>query len=137
MFIEVKKLVALKKYVGDFEYRISPPAGKLVIPLAEVEGDVAVRGGYEIYADDSVGVQLNLSYRLKGQCSYCLSDAVKEVSYDYEALFVPDKNDLDNYYYDGAKLDIGQAVEDAFVFSQPNVLLCKGCADSQDQSSKI
>ena len=130
MVIEVKKLIALKKYIGDFEYRITPPLDKLVIPLAEVDGDVLVRGGYEIYADDSVGIRLNLCYRLKGQCSYCLSDAVKEVSYDYEVLFVPDKDDLDNYYYDGAKLDVGQAVKDAFVFSQPNVLLCDDCADS-------
>ena len=99
-------------------------------PCIEVEGE------FEIYEDDSVGVNFTLSYSLKGRCSYCLAEALQKVRYSYEALFVPDSDDDDNYRYSGARLDIMPAVEDAFVFSQPNVLLCKSCMSSQENSGK-
>ncbi len=132
MIIEVKKLIALRKYVGDFAYECPPPEGKIVLPFSEADGNIKVSGSYEIYEDDSVGVSLTISYALKGQCSYCLEDARCNISYSYEALFVTDKNDADNYYYDGTKLDIQPAVEDAFVFSQPKVLLCEKCSAASD-----
>lgn len=128
MIIEVKRLIALKKYVGDFTEVRDAPSDKLILPMAEVDGGISVEGKYEIYDDDSVGVTLKISYRLKGRCSYCLEDASAAVEYGYEALFVTDKDDKDNYYYDGARLDIRPAVDDAFVFSQPEVLLCSNCA---------
>ncbi len=136
MIIEVQKLIALKKYVGDFSFSCPPPADKMLIPLAEADGCIEVEGEFEIYEDDSVGVNFTLSYSLKGRCSYCLAEALQKVRYSYEALFVPDSDDDDNYRYSGARLDIMPAVEDAFVFSQPNVLLCKSCMSSQENSGK-
>ncbi len=132
MIIEVKKQIALRKYVGDFAYECPPPEGKTVLPLCEVEGNIKVSGSYEIYEDDSVGVTLKIAYALKGQCSYCLEDARSEISFSYDALFVTDKDDADNYYYDGTRLDVQPAAEDAFVFSQPKVLLCEKCSASSD-----
>ena len=81
-----------------------------------------------IYEDDSVGVDFTIKYGLEGQCSYCLEKARKQVEYYSEVLFVADKDDNDNYYYDGIKIDLTAAVNDALLFSQPEVLLCKeGC----------
>ena len=69
---------------------------------------------------------LKIRYTLVGQCSYCLADAVKEIEYTSDTLlFVTDKEDGDNYVYDGNRLDLSQAVKDALLFSQPEVLLCK------------
>lgn len=132
MILQVQRLIALKQYVGTFSEVIPAPSDKLILPLAEVEGDVRVEGEYEIYDDDSVGVTLKLVYALKGRCSYCLEDARAQVSYSYEALFVTDDSDDDNYRYDGVRLDLRPAVEDAFVFSQPEVLLCADCARPED-----
>ena len=42
-----------------------------------------------IFDDDSVGIKLTVNYLLAGQCSYCLNDAKKEISYISEILFVP------------------------------------------------
>ena len=133
MILDIARLIALKKYVGDFAQTLPPPAEKLLLPLAEVEGNIEVQGKYEIYDDDSVGVSLKISYKLKGQCSYCLEDASAEVNYSYEALFVSEGDDADNYRYDGVKLDLRPAIEDAFVFSQPEILLCGNCKASQDK----
>lgn len=128
MIIEVKKLLAHKQYDGNFAFDYIPAQDKLLLPLAKVDGAVKVEGRYEIYEDDSVGVTFTISYRIVGQCSYCLNDAEKVVEFESDVLFVLDKNDFDNYYYDGIKIDLTTAVDDAFVFSQPNVLLCKeGC----------
>ncbi len=127
MILEIRKLLTRKSYGGSFEFDYAPAAEKLMLPLCKVDGAVKVSGEYEIYDDDSVAITLNLRYKLSGQCSYCLKSAEKEVEYSSEVLFVTEKDD-DNYYYDGMKLDLTAAVDDAFIFSQPNVLLCKdGC----------
>ena len=123
MIIEVKKLNARKEFVGKFDFEYDPPADCCLIPLCKV-GKVKVCGSYEIYDDDSVGVSLTVAYKISGQCSYCLKDAEKEVKFTSEILFVPEKDD-DNYYYDGIKIDLKTAVDDAILISQPNILLCK------------
>ena len=128
MIIEIKKLTARGKYEGDFSFEFTPSEEKLLIPMCAFEGVVKVEGTYEIYEDDSVGVDFTVKYALEGQCSYCLEKARKEVEYYSEVLFVADKDDNDNYYYDGIKIDLTAAVNDALLFSQPEVLLCKeGC----------
>ena len=124
MILEIKKLNALKKYVGNFKYSYKADNDKLILPLTEFSGDIKVWGKYEIYDDDSVGIDLNIAYKIKGQCSYCLNNAEKDIEFFEEILFVPE-NDPDNYYYDGNKLDLTAAVNEAILFSQPDVLLCK------------
>jgi uncharacterized metal-binding protein YceD (DUF177 family) len=128
MIIEVKKLISRKEYEGEFSFEYNPPQDKMLLPLCQFDGVVKVEGDYVIYEDNAVGVNLKLTYNLKGQCSYCLEDAKKTIEYSTEILFVPDKQDADNYYYDGNKVDLTAAVDDALLFSQPEVLLCKeGC----------
>ena len=127
MEIEVRKLNALKKYEGVFEYEYEPPEGSCLVPLCKIEGKVKVSGKYEIYEDDSVGITLTVNYKIVGQCSYCLSEAQQEVSFTQEILYVTEKDD-DNYYYDGIKLYLKPAVDDAILISQPNIILCReGC----------
>ncbi len=123
MEIEVRKLNALKKYTGCFSFEYEPPADMCLVPLCKL-GKVSVSGDYEIYDDDSVGVKLNLVYEISGQCSYCLSEAKSTVSYSTEILYLTEKNGED-YYYDGNKINLKEAVNDAILISQPNILLCK------------
>ena len=113
-------------YTGDFSFEEQPPQDSVLLPLCRIEGGVKVTGSYEIFEDDEVEVTLKLCYKLVGQCSYCLADAEKEIEYTSGALlFVTDKDDSDNYVYDGNRLDLSQAVKDSLLFSQPEVLLCK------------
>jgi uncharacterized metal-binding protein YceD (DUF177 family) len=125
MLIEVKKLIAHKQYEGDFSFTYTPPQDKMLLPLCSFDGDVKVTGSYEIYEDDEVGIKFKIVYDIKGQCSYCLEDAHKTVEFDSDVLYVLDKDDVDNYYYDGNKIDLTTAVDDALLISQPDVLLCK------------
>jgi uncharacterized metal-binding protein YceD (DUF177 family) len=128
MIIEVKKLNARKEYEGTFSFDYTPPQDKVLLPLCSFDGDAKVEGDYIIYEDESVGVKFKITYKLKGQCSYCLEDAQKTVEFETDVLYVRDKEDLDNYYYDGIKIDLTTAVDDALLISQPDVLLCKeGC----------
>ena len=124
MEIEVKKLNAKKQYEGNFDFEYDPPENACLIPLCKIQGAVKVKGEFEIYEDDSVGVNFTVTYLITGQCSYCLSEAEKEISFASEVLFVPEKDD-DNYYYDGIKINLKTAVDDAILISQPNILLCK------------
>ncbi len=124
MELEVKKLNALKKYTGTFDFDYSPESNLCLLPFCKIDGAVKVSGEYEIYEDDCVGVNLCISYKIVGQCSYCLSDAQDKINFTSEILFVPEKDD-DNYYYDGIKINLKTAVDDAILISQPSVLLCK------------
>ncbi len=125
MILEIKKLLTKAEYSGDFSFEYQPPQDCVSIPLCHIEGSVKVSGSYEIFENDEVEVRLVLSYKLAGQCSYCLENAEKQIEYSTDVLFVTDADDRDNYVYDGYKLDLTGAVRDALLFSQPDVLLCK------------
>lgn len=128
MIIAINKLLAKAQYEGEFSFEYEAPQTLVSVPLCRFDGAVSVYGKYEIYDDSSVGIDLRLRYTLKGQCSYCLGDAQKRVDYASEILFVTDKDDGDDYVYDGRNIDLTEAVDDALLFSQPAVLLCKeGC----------
>ncbi len=135
MKIEVKKLNALGKFTGDIEFDYEPPENLCLVPLCRIEGKVHIKGDYEIYEDDSVGVNFTVSYRLSGQCSYCLNDASADVEKTFEILFVTE-NDPDNYSYDGYSIDLKTAVNDAILFSQPNVILCREDCQGIDINNK-
>ena len=127
MKIEVKRLNALGKYTGSFKFEYDAPADLCIVPLCKIDGKVKVEAGYEIYADDSVGVSLNIAYRITGQCSYCLKETARDIEKVYDILFVTE-DDSENYYYDGVNIDLTTAVNDSILFSQPNVVLCNDCA---------
>ncbi len=124
MEIEIKKLIALGKYTGNFSFDYTPRQDCCLVPLCKVEGGVKVSGEYEIFDDDAVEVMLTVSYKLKGQCSYCLNDTEKQITFTQAVLFVPEADD-ENYYYDGLKINLTTAVDDAILISQPQILLCK------------
>ncbi|MCD8309394.1 MAG: hypothetical protein LUD19_06005 [Clostridia bacterium] len=124
MIIDVRRQLALKNYTGGFSFRYNCPQDLVLLPAAAICGEVEVSGSYEIYEDDSVGVKLNLSYLINGECSYCLEAAQKNIEYSADVLFVIGE-DGENYSYDGLTIDLTTAVNDAVLFSQPQILLCK------------
>ncbi len=127
MKIEVRKLNAQKKYAGEFNFGYTPAENLCLVPLAELT-DIKVSGSYEIFDDGDVEVTMTVGYKLKGQCSYCLEPAEKEITYTSDVLYVTGR-DGDDYRYDGISIDLEPAVKDAILISQPSVLLCKeGCA---------
>ena len=127
MELDIRKLIAQNKCSGEFDFTYIADGDRNMIPLANIIGEVKVFGEYEIFEDDSVEITLRLKYLLAGNCSYCLSPAQKEVEYVGEIVFVTDKNDTDNYTYNGLKINLKSAVDDALLFSQPSVLLCADC----------
>lgn len=127
MEIEVRKLNALKKYEGEFGYEYEPPQDCCLVPLCKIAGKVKVSGSFEIYEDDSVGVNLTVQYKIAGQCSYCLGEAEKDIAFTQEILYVTE-DDQENYLYDGIKINLKSAVDEAILISQPNIILCReGC----------
>ncbi len=135
MKIPVKKFVAQGKYSGDIGFEYEPSADLCLIPLCKIDGKVRVFASYEIYDDDSVDINYTVKYRLTGQCSYCLKDTSKEVEKSFDVTFVP-YGDADNYSYDGINIDLTTAVNDAILFSQPNVLLCRADCTGIDVNNK-
>lgn len=135
MRIEVRRLNALKKYTGGFEFGYEPAADACLVPLCRIDGKVSVTGNYEIYEDDSVGVNFKVIYRIVGQCSYCLNEASATVEKEFNVLFVTE-NDNENYSYDGITVNLKTAVDDAILFSQPNLVLCRQDCAGIDVNNK-
>ena len=135
MKIQVQKQIALKQYTGSFDFQFEPPEGTCLVPLCRIDGAVAVSGIFEIYDDDSVGVNLTVEYAISGQCSYCLNDARQAIKQSFDLLFVTEE-DEDNYTYDGRVIDLTTAVTDAILFSQPNLILCKEDCGGIDVNNK-
>lgn len=129
MELDIRKLLMQKKYSGEFNFEYVPNEKLSLIPLVEIK-DVKVSGDYEIYDDDSVSVNLIVSYRLEGKCSYCLNSAHGQVAYSQEVLFLL-KDDGENYCYNGIKLNLNTAVKDAILLSQPGILLCAECGEAE------
>ena len=65
MIIDIARQIALKKYSGSFEFEYACPEDLVILPSARIAGKVKVSGKYEIYDDDSVGVELIISYLLE------------------------------------------------------------------------
>lgn len=127
MEIDISKYLARGEFTGNFGFNYSPEQELCIIPLCNIEGDVKVSGPFEIYDDDCVGINLKIVYLIVGKCSYCLSDAQKLIEFESEVLYVPEKND-DDYFYDGRKVNLKTAVDEAILISQPSIILCKdGC----------
>lgn len=131
MVLEIKRLLSKGEYVGKISFEFIPQKEELLIPLCSFDGAVSFDGEYEIFDDDEVELRFEITYKLKGQCSYCLADAEKVIKFSSEVLFVTNKGDIDNYYYDGVRLDLSKAIGDALLFSQPDVLLCESCANAK------
>lgn len=124
MILDIKRLSALGQYVGSFSFDYLPPDNLCLVPMCKIDGAVKVEGEYEIF-DDDVSVRLTVAYKLSGQCSYCLENAEKEIRYTTDIEFVTREDDEDKYYYDGIRLNLKSAVDDAILIGQPHVLLCK------------
>jgi uncharacterized metal-binding protein YceD (DUF177 family) len=123
MIIDIRKLNAQKKYSGSMEFEYSAPETLIEIPFVKFVGPVKISFDYDLYEDDSLEIHGTLSYRLEGQCSRCLKDAVQEVVGEIDALF-ENRKDFEDYGYTNGVVHLENAVEDAIMASMPFALSC-------------
>ena len=123
MIIDVRKLNAQKKYIGSMEFDYSAPQELIEIPFVNFASPVKVCFDYELYEDNSLEIRGKISYRLEGQCSRCLKEAVKDVEGEIDAYFQPFKNGED-YSYSGGVIDLTKAINEAIMASMPFTLSC-------------
>ena len=135
MIIDIRKLNAQKSYFGEMEFSYNAPESLLNVPLAVFDGPISVKFEYDLYEDNALEIRGKVSYRLKGQCSRCLSDVSVAIEGELNALFEPTK-DAEDYSYTGGVVDITQAVEDAVMLSLPFTILCEKECESISYSSE-
>ena len=135
MILDIRKLNAQKRYIGEMQFSYQPPAQLLNNPLTQFASLVFVEFAYDLYEDDAFEIRGKVSYRLKGQCARCLKDVETSVEGELNALFEP-KKDAEDYSYTGGVVDITQAVEDAVMLSLPFTILCEKECESISYSSE-
>ena len=123
MIIDVRKLNAQKKYVGNMEFEYSAPETLIEIPYVKFSAPVKISFEYEIFEDDAVEIHGTVSYRLEGQCSRCLKETAVDVVGEMDALFEC-KKDFTDYGYTNGVLHLTKAVEDAIMASMPFSVTC-------------
>ena len=105
------------------EFNYSAPENLIEIPFAKFEAPVKVKFEFDLYEDDAFEIRGTVEYKLVGQCSRCLKDAVASVEGELVALFEPSK-DCEDYSYSNGKVDLSTAVNDAIMASMPFSLSC-------------
>lgn len=127
MVIDVRKCLKQGKFCGDFSFVFEPTADMIEIPYVEFNGAVDVKGKFHILEDDSLEVEGEIAYRLKGLCSRCLNETQTTVKYTFHEYFVVEDNEED-YLQHGGLADLTEVVKDAVLLSMPASLLCEdGC----------
>ena len=124
MIVDIRKLNATKAYSGSFQFDYIPENTFLDIPFAQFDGPVKVQFSYELFEDDSLEIRGTVTYRLKGQCSRCLKEIAEEVEGELDAYLLPTPTEED-YFYEGGRVDVTEAIRDAITASLPFSLYCK------------
>ncbi len=135
MIIDIRKLNAQKKYSGSMEFAYSAPESLIDVPLVKFASPVKVRFDYELFEDDSLEIRGSVSYRLVGQCSRCLKEAINDVEGELDAYFQPTK-DCEDYAYTNGIVDLKKAVEDAVMASMPFTLSCGDACEGLSYSDE-
>ncbi len=123
MVIDIRKLNAQKKYVGEMEFEHSVPDTFIEIPFVVFDGPVKVKFEYELFEDNALEICGTVRYRLKGECSRCLQPAEQEIVGELIACF-EDRKDYVDYGYTNGIIYLQNAVEDAVMASMPFALSC-------------
>jgi len=123
MVIDIRKLNAQKKYLGELEFEYSAPEHLIEIPYVKFSSPVIVSFEYELYEDDSIEIRGKVVYSLQGQCSRCLKETTAQVEGELDAYFEPRK-DYEDYGYTNGIVDLTKAVDDAIMASMPFLVVC-------------
>ena len=122
--IDVLRAQALGKCSGDLAFETQADESLLSIPFVVFSTPVSVAAHYEICEDGKVEITGSVRFRLKGLCSRCMKETEQEISGELEALFLPERENGEDYAYYGGKIKLDEAVRDAVMFALPNSLLC-------------
>ncbi len=131
MVIDVRKCNAERKYTGELNFGFRGDESLIDIPFVCFSSPVQAHLFYEILEDDSVEVSGEVSFTLKGACSRCLKEIEQRISYETEALFVPQgrKAEAEDYTYRNGIVDLGEFLRDTVLFALPSALFCpEGCS---------
>ena len=122
--IDVLRAQALGRLNGDLAFETEADESLLDIPYVAFSTPVSVAAHYEIFDDGKVEVTGSVRFGLKGLCSRCMKEIEQEISGELNALFVPDRENGEDYAYYNGRIKLDEAVRDAVMFALPNSFLC-------------
>ena len=122
--IDVLRAQAQGHLSGDLAFETQADESLLSIPFVAFSSPVFVTAHYEIFDDGKVEVTGNVRFGLKGLCSRCMKGTEQEISGELNALFLPERENGEDYAYYGGKIKLDEAVRDAVMFALPNSFLC-------------
>lgn len=124
MIIDIVRLKKEGAKTAEFDFSYHAPDGLVAfLPNARFDGDVRVKAHVSIEGNDAIA-DLDISYRISGECSRCLDPAFKDISYGFEAKFALRPQE-DEYALKGGRADLKRCVEEAIVLSLPSVIYCR------------
>ncbi|MDE5896466.1 MAG: DUF177 domain-containing protein [Clostridia bacterium] len=126
--IDVRSLVARKRYTGELAFEYEAESSLVDIPFAEFSAPVRIELGYEIFEDDKVEAKGRVLFSLRGSCSRCLAETERQIEEEIYAIFEPNGGDGENYGYFGGVIDLSEFVRDSVAFALPSKLLCGECS---------
>ena len=123
MVIDLKKLKTTGKTELDFYFDYEEFEDLCSLPDCEIQKPIKVFGRLEVISGGTVYVDGEINFLLKGACSRCLEEAVKEMVVPFSETF--DKEDEMAYEIMNDKVDLTKMVNDVVIVEMPYSLLCK------------
>ncbi len=78
-----------------------------------------------VFTNPNVEVSGEIVCDVSGSCDRCLAQTKKQFVLPFDQTFVKNGSDLDEYVYDGSRLDATKAVCDEIILSLPTLFLCR------------
>ncbi len=124
MVIDVRKLKFSGKTETDFQFDYIPSEDLLTLPSACLDGAVKVNGTLELHGSD-VYVYGTISCTIVGECARCLRESRVDISEEFSVIYATERQDEDDYIYQGGLVDLKLAVDDLIIISLPTIIYCK------------
>ena len=124
MVIDVRKLKFSGKTEADFQFDYIPSEDLLTLPSACLDGAVKVNGTLELHGSD-VYVDGTISCTIVGECARCLRESRVDISEEFSVIYATERQDEDDYIYQGGLVDLKLAVDDLIIISLPTIIYCK------------
>ncbi|MBE5757169.1 MAG: DUF177 domain-containing protein [Clostridiales bacterium] len=122
MVIDLKKLKLSGKTELEFFFDYEEFEDLCSLPDCEIEKPIKVLGKLEVVSDNSVIVDGEITFLLKGSCSRCLEDAEMKIVIPFSEAF--DKEGDTTYEIINDKIDLSKMVDDIVIVEMPYNLLC-------------
>ncbi len=123
MILDLRDIKKKGKDSLDFFFEYTPQEQLITESFLEIVNPIAISGRVTLSGEHSAFVECQVTFKIKGSCTRCLTETEKEYSVDI-AEHCDEESD-DGYPVVMDRIDLSKIVSDAVIMNLPVTFLCK------------